>query len=59
VRIIFATGVACDKKSNLDPQFRPEFLYKLSIILSGIFYLLIFWQIARFIKSEKKHENRN
>ena len=55
----FATGVACDKKSNLDPQFRPEFLYKLSIILYGIFYLLIFWKIARFIKSEKKHENRN
>ncbi len=55
----FATGVACDKKTNLNPQFEPDLLYKFSIILSGTFYILIFWQIVKFIKSEKKHENRS
>ena len=43
----YGTGVACENKTNLNPQFEPDFLYKLSIILSGIFYLLIFWQIMR------------
>ncbi|MEK7177816.1 MAG: hypothetical protein AAB705_03250 [Patescibacteria group bacterium] len=55
----YGTGVACENKTNLNPQFEPDFLYKLSIILSGTFYLLTFWQIVRFIKSRKKHENRS
>ena len=54
----YGTGTACDKKLNLDPQFQPETLYRFSIVLSGIFHLIIFWQIVKFI-SVKKHENRN
>ncbi|VVA43928.1 conserved membrane hypothetical protein [Candidatus Roizmanbacteria bacterium] len=55
----YGTGVACDNTKNLNPQFKPDFLYKFSIVLSGTFHLLIFWLIIRFLKSEKKHENRS
>ena len=52
----FATGVACDKKTNLNPQFRPEMLYKISLSLSFIFHLSL---ILFIIKLYKKHDKTN
>ena len=52
----FGTGVACDKETNLNPQFRPEMLYKISLSLSFIFHLSL---ILFIIKLYKKHDKTN
>jgi len=52
----FATGVACNKEINLNPQFRPEMLYKISLSLSFIFHLSL---ILFIIKLYKKHDKTN
>lgn len=48
----FGTGVAC-KKTNLNPQFKPELLYRISLILSLMFHLIL---VSFIIKLAKKHD---
>ncbi len=52
----YGTGVACNKETNLNPQFRPEMLYKISLILAFTFHLIL---VLFIIKLSKKNDQTN
>lgn len=49
----YGTGAVCDNKANLNPQFKPELLYKISLILAFMFHLFL---VLFIIKLYKKND---
>ncbi len=49
----FGTGVACDNIKNLTPQFEPDLLYKISLVFSFMFHLIL---VSFIIRLAKKHD---